>query len=103
MSQTLENQQVALLQENARLRRECMRLKKAISYCRRRQNRGLPVEEVRMRKEVEAEMKHYRAEEAEPPTDIVQLTEENEDFARYLAGLLGTLEAMLGDAAKGYP
>ena len=48
-----------LLIKNFELKISCIEKKKAISYCRRRINRGLPVELKRMKEELEAEMKHY--------------------------------------------
>ena len=45
--------------ENFKLKIECIKLKKTISYIRRRLNRGLKVEPAKMQEEIEQEMKLY--------------------------------------------
>ena len=48
-----------LLTANFELKIECIKKKKTISYCRRRLNRGLPIDVKRMHEEVEKEMTLY--------------------------------------------
>ena len=48
-----------MLTENFKLKIECIKLKKSISYCRRRLNRGLAIDATKMRMEIEQEMKLY--------------------------------------------
>lgn len=47
---------------NFELKIACIREKKTISYCRRRINRGLPVDTARMKDEIEQEMQLYRVQ-----------------------------------------
>ncbi|MBO7515992.1 MAG: hypothetical protein J6T47_10255 [Lachnospiraceae bacterium] len=47
---------------NFEIKLECIKKKKAISYCRRRQNRGLAVDTEKMEAEIEKEMKLYYVE-----------------------------------------
>ncbi len=56
--------------ENFKIKLECIRKKKMISYCRRHMNRGLPVDSERMRGEIEKEMRLYRKELADMLADI---------------------------------
>ena len=48
-----------LILENFKLKIECIKKKKTISYCRRRMNRGLAINTDRMNAEIEAEMLLY--------------------------------------------
>jgi len=48
-----------MINENFELKVECIKTKKAISYCRRRLNRGLPIDAVRMNAEIDKEMNLY--------------------------------------------
>lgn len=48
-----------MLTENFKLKVECIKKKKTISYCRRRMNRGLPIDAERMNSEIDNEMKLY--------------------------------------------
>lgn len=48
-----------LLCRNFELKIECIKKKKTISYCRRRMNRGLPIDTARMQEEIEHEMTLY--------------------------------------------
>ena len=47
---------------NFELKIACIEQKKAISYCRRRINRGLPIDVTKMQAELEQEMKLYRVQ-----------------------------------------
>ena len=51
-----------LIVSNFQLKIECIKKKKTISYCRRRLNRGLPIDTKRMQAEIEEEMKLYYAQ-----------------------------------------
>ena len=51
-----------LIAENYELKIRCIKKKKTISYCRRRMNRGLPVDTDRMNAEIEWEMLLYYAQ-----------------------------------------
>ncbi len=48
-----------LITANFELKIECIKIKKMISYCRRRMNRGLSIDATRMQEEIEQEMKLY--------------------------------------------
>ncbi len=48
-----------MITSNFELKIECIKKKKTISYCRRRLNRGLPIDTKRMQDEVEQEMTLY--------------------------------------------
>ncbi|MCR5267741.1 MAG: hypothetical protein K6E16_04425 [Lachnospiraceae bacterium] len=48
-----------LIMANFELKIDCIKKKKTISYCRRRINRGLPINATHMRKEIEQEMQLY--------------------------------------------
>ncbi|MBQ5952370.1 MAG: hypothetical protein IJL66_09510 [Lachnospiraceae bacterium] len=61
-----------LLTANFEIRLECIKKKKAISYCRRRMNRGLPVDTAGMQEEIEREMTLYYAQ-------LEELTRETEE------------------------
>ncbi len=60
-----------LIRENFELKVECIKVKKTISYCRRRMNRGLAVDVAKMKSEIEGEMKLYYMQ-------LESLKEENE-------------------------
>ncbi len=49
-----------ILIENYELKVRCIRVKKEIAYCRRRINRGLPVDADNMKAEIDNEMKLYK-------------------------------------------
>lgn len=48
-----------LITSNFEIKIECIKLKKTISYCRRRLNHGLPIDTANMQEAVEKEMMHY--------------------------------------------
>ncbi|MCR4892773.1 MAG: hypothetical protein K5989_11405 [Lachnospiraceae bacterium] len=48
-----------MITENFQLKVECIKKKKTISYCRRRMNRGLPIDTERMEIEIDEEMTLY--------------------------------------------
>ena len=48
-----------MITENFKLKVECIKKKKTIAYCRRRMNRGLPINTDRMLAEIDEEMKLY--------------------------------------------
>ena len=48
-----------MINENFKLTVECIKIKKTISYCRRRLNRGLPIDTNLMQSEIDAEMALY--------------------------------------------
>lgn len=60
-----------LIKENFELKVACIKVKKTISYCRRRMNRGLAVDVAKMRNEIDGEMQLYYAQ-------LKNLEEENE-------------------------
>ena len=55
-----------LIAANDKLRMECIRKKKFISYCRRRINRGLPIDTDRMQTEIDREMTLYHKKLQDP-------------------------------------
>ncbi len=61
-----------LIVKNFELKLECIREKKTISYCRRRLNRGLPIDTAKMKAEIEQEMKLYCVQ-------LKELIQENKD------------------------
>ena len=61
-----------LILENFRLKVECIKKKKTISYCRRRLNRGLSIDPDRMNTEIEEEMLLYH----EQLKSLIRETEE---------------------------
>ena len=61
-----------LIVKNFELKLECIREKKTISYCRRRLNRGLPIDTAKMKAEIEQEMKLYCVQ-------LEELIQENKD------------------------
>ena len=48
-----------LITANFELKVECIKKKKTVSYCRRRMNRGLPIDTTRMQSEIDKEMTLY--------------------------------------------
>ncbi|MCR4937895.1 MAG: hypothetical protein K5987_07055 [Lachnospiraceae bacterium] len=77
-----------MLTANFEIKVECIKTKKAISYCRRRINRGLAIDLSRMQEEVEGEMTLY----------YIQLKEMIEDKER--AKKAGTVSGYRLDFAK---
>ncbi len=59
-----------LIQENFELKIECIKKKKTISYCRRRMNRGLPIDTANMNDEIDKEMTLYYVQLKEMTDDI---------------------------------
>ena len=59
-----------MIMANFELKVECIKKKKIISYCRRRINRGLPIEIDRMQGEIDKEMKLYY-------TQLKEMAEDN--------------------------
>lgn len=59
-----------LIVENFRLKIECIRTKKAINYCRRRLNRGLPIDANDMKAAIEKEMYLYQCQLKEMIADV---------------------------------
>ena len=51
-----------MVTENFKLKVECIKIKKTISYCRRRMNRNLPINMDRMHDEIDKEMNLYYAQ-----------------------------------------
>ena len=60
-----------LITSNFELKVECIKMKKTINYCRRRINRGLPIDTANMSADVDKEMKDYYAQ-------LKEMAEENE-------------------------
>ena len=50
---------IGMITENYKLKTECIKKKKSISYCRRRINRELAIDTGRMQDEIIKEMRHY--------------------------------------------
>ena len=92
-----------MIKINNTLREECMKKKKAIAYCRRRINRGLPVDRDRMIEDIEKEMRlnssgSIDAMNVEAYMDEEQKTileEERNDYERSLEMLQKTLDGIL--------
>ncbi|MBO4478729.1 MAG: hypothetical protein J5757_10500 [Lachnospiraceae bacterium] len=61
-----------LICANFELKIQCIKVKKSISYCRRRLNRGLAVDPVKMDEEIEREMKAYYLQRDELQADYAQ-------------------------------
>ncbi len=51
------------INSNFEIRIECIRLKKAISYCQRRINRGIAIDIANMHAEIDREMQGYKAQQ----------------------------------------
>jgi hypothetical protein len=71
------------------LKVECIKIKKMISYCRRRLNRGLSIDTDHMQKDIDKEMKLHYLQLKE------QLDAEHDDYERCLQNLTNTLEETL--------
>ncbi len=92
-----------LIATNLALKEECIKKKKAIAYCRRRINRGLPVDPERMKTEIEQEMRLCRGRNRDVVTteDYAEeehkamLEEERDDYERCLEILQKTLDDIL--------
>lgn len=55
-----------LIADNYKIQLECVKIKKAINYCRRRLNRRLAIDSSNMKSEIEQEMKWYYARHHDP-------------------------------------
>ena len=102
-----------MITANFKLKAECMKKKKTISYCRRRMNRGLAIDTARMKAEIEQEIiPQYTRLEDELTTELCtyreilendykkqaykdQLQAEHDDYEQYLESLTKTLDEML--------
>ena len=61
-----------LICANFELKIQCIKVKKSISYCRRRLNRGLAVDPAKMDEEIEREMKAYYLQRDELQKDYAE-------------------------------
>lgn len=71
-----------MITANFELKMDCIREKKTINYCRRRQNRGLPVDVRTMQAEIEREMHLYKVQllEMMQQTELAKQAETVDEF-----------------------